>query len=273
MGKICFYSPPFPRVKSYFDMIDMASSYGLNAVEGLSILDFATPDIEFAKKIREYADSKNVTFPCLSVFIRNINEDDNVERLKKYAEFAKILGSPYLHHTIIGEFANPDNVLPYRDELFKKSIIAVREVFDYAQSIGIRTIFEEQGYIFNGIKGFGEFLDKVDRNVGVVADFANMYEAGNDAVEFIDAFKDKVVHAHIKDVYIKDTNDGKGLTTLDGKFMSEAEVGKGVVDIKKVIGILKDAGYDGYYGLEYSAKDDDSLVISDTLKYIEPMLK
>ena len=122
MGKICFYSPPFPRVKSYYDMIDMASSYGLNAVEGLSILDFANPDIEFAKKIREYADSKNVTFPCLSIFIRNINEDNNVERLKKYAEFAKILGSPYLHHTIIGEFANPDNVLPYRDELFKKSI-------------------------------------------------------------------------------------------------------------------------------------------------------
>lgn len=270
MKKICFYSPPFPRVKSYYDMIDIAAQYGLNAFEGLSIMEFAQPDIEEAKKIREYADSKNVTCPCLSAFVRFAHGKENVERLKRYADVAKILGSPYLHHTIVGEFADPGKVLPCKDELFADGIHAVREVYDYAESIGIKTIFEEQGYIFNGIKGFGEFLDNVRRDVGVVADFANIYEAGDDFLDFLSAFKDKVVHAHIKDVSLSATNpNGTGLKTLGGKFMYEARVGEGVVNFKEAMRILDDIGYNGYYALEYSAKDDNSPDISNALNYIE----
>lgn len=272
MKKICFYSPPYPRVKSCYDMIDIAAQYGLNAFEGLSIWELSQPDIEQAKKIREYADSKNVTCPCLSAFVRFAHGKENVDRLKKYADIAKILGSPYLHHTIVGEFADPLKVLPYKDELFADGIHAVREVYDYAQSIGIKTIFEEQGYIFNGIRGFGEFLDNVRRDVGVVADFANIYEAGDDFLDFLSAFKDRVVHAHIKDVTLSASNpSGRGLRTLDGKFMYEARVGEGIVKFKEAMRILNDIGYDGYYGLEYSAKADNSPDITDALNFIQSL--
>jgi len=271
--KMCFYTPPFPGIKSYYDMIDAAVKHNLTAVEGFCFFEFQNPDIEEAKKIKEYADSKNITFPCFSVFVNFAADKENVAKLKGYADVAKILGSPYLHHTIVGEFADPNKVLPYKEELFNKSVEAVREIYDYAQSIGVKAIYEEQGYIFNGIEGFGRFLDEVNRDVGVVADFGNIYESGDDLLDFIKAFGDRVVHAHIKDVTISDTNeDGRGFDTLIGKYFYEAEVGKGDVKIKEAIDLLKKAGYDGYYGLEFAANDDNSPLIEQSIKLIDSWL-
>lgn len=271
--KMCFYMPPYPRVKSYYDMIDEAAAHNLPAVEGFCFYEFETPDKEAAKKIREYADSKNIVFPCFSVFAEYAAEEETKQKLKGYADVAAILGSPYLHHTIVGEFADSSKVLPYKEELFEKSITAVREIYDYAESVGVKAIYEEQGYIFNGVKGFGRLLEEVKRDVGVVADFGNIYESEDDIIAFLNAFSDRVVHAHIKDIILKDNNDdGKGFHTMNGKYMYEAEVGKGDVKIKEAIDMLKKAGYDGYYGLEFAATDDDSPLINDSIKLIESLL-
>ena len=74
-SKICFYAPPYPRVKSYFDMIDVAAEHNLSAFECLSTMDFAEPDISLAKRVKEYADSKNMVIPCFSVYINLIDEN------------------------------------------------------------------------------------------------------------------------------------------------------------------------------------------------------
>lgn len=271
--KLCFYTPPFPRVKSYYEMIDLAVEFGLYAVEGLNIFEFEKPDVEAAKKLREYADSKNVVIPCFSVFARFAAEKETTQKLKGYADVAKILGSPFLHHTIVGEFADYEKVLSNKEELFKNGVLAVREIYDYAQSIGVQCIYEEQGFIFNGIEGFGRLIKEVDRNVGVVADFGNIYESKDNAPDFIAKFSDKAVHAHIKDVKLLDTNEnGKGFKTLAGKYFSEAPVGKGVANVKECINILKKSGYDGYYGLEFGAKEDNSPYMAETIELIKSWL-
>lgn len=268
--KLCFYTPPFPRIKSYYEIIDVAAEYGLNAVEGFCCFELANPDKDAAKRIKEYAENKNIIFPCFSVFTKFASGTENVEKLKKYADVAKILGSPYLHHTIVGEFADSKKVLPYKEQLTKSGIEAVREVYDYGASIGIKTIYEEQGYIFNGIKGFGELINAVERDIGVVADFGNIYESEDDLLDFLKVYADKVVHAHIKDVYLTDINtDSRGLESLSGKYMYDASIGTGIVNFKEAIKILKEAGYNGYYGLEFSVKDDNSPVIAESINLIK----
>ena len=67
-SKIIFYSRPFPYVKTYKQMIDCALSHGLTAVEGFCQFDLETPDTDKAKEIKKYADSKNVIFPCFSLY-------------------------------------------------------------------------------------------------------------------------------------------------------------------------------------------------------------
>lgn len=260
MAKICFYTHPHPNVQTYFEMIDLAVEHGLYAVEGLSTFDLAQPNLEHAKYIKEYADSKGVKFPCFSVFINLVGQDgaDMMQRLKGYADVAKILGSPFLHHTIASDYRNPDNVLPYRNEFFKKGVAAAAEIFDYCEQKGIRTLVEEQGYLFNGISGMQTFLDAINRNVGLVADLGNIYQADEKIDDYITAFGGLFAHAHVKDVKIIDDNlNGTGLKTVGGRYMHIAELGFGDVDVKQAIGRLKKTGYDGYYAIEHTVQKEN----------------
>lgn len=275
VDKLCFYTHPFPRVKTYFDMVDTAVEYGLSAVEAFNMLDFGMPDKEKAKAVREYADSKGVIFPCFSVFADISIGDfkENVRRLKDYAEIAGILGSPYLHHTIVGECRTPERVLTNKAELFNLGIDAAREVYDYAESLGVKTIVEEQGYIFNGIEGVERFLDSVKRDMKLVADFGNIFQSGDSPEEFVKYFAGSFVHAHIKDFALRDQNEkGTGFKTLTGQYIHEVELGKGDVNLEKVFDVLKKSGYTGFYGLEFGAESDDSSVVSDAISMIDDFL-
>lgn len=268
-NKINFYASPFPRIKSYKQMIDLSVEYDLFAVECLNMYEFSTPNVEVAKQLREYADNKGVHFPCISLFIDLTSEDSavQIETAKKYAQVAAILGSPYLHHTITPEIFNYNRILANKKEHFEKGVLAVREIYDYAESLGVKTIFEDQGFIFNGVENFGEFLSKVDRNVGVVADFGNVHQSKDDIETFIGAFKDRVSHVHIKDItFDENVVCGGGFPSLRGKNYTEVEIGNGDIDFKKCLDILKGTGYNGYYALEYGAGSDDSDSIKNVIE-------
>ncbi len=271
--KFCYYSKPYPRVKSYRDMIDAAVADGLSAVEGFCQFEFATPDKNAARELKKYADERGVTFPCFSLFINLVgdNAEEKMAYLKGYAEVAAILDCPYLHHTVIPECFDPARVLPRKDELFEKGIRAVREIYDYAAPMGVRAVYEDQGYIFNGVKGFSAMIDAVGRDIGVVADFGNIMEADQTIAEFIPAFADRIVHVHLKDVVNNDIPEG-GMKTIGGKYMHETLVGQGGVPFADGFALLKKIGYDGYYALEFGTVADDSPYMRDAMRYFEEMM-
>ena len=274
--KLCVYANPFPRCDSNFKKIDIAVEYGMAGVECFNNGDFATPDEENARRMKAYADEKNIIFPCFSVFVDFSGDyfNDVVEKLKGYARVAKILDCPYLHHTIISECFDPDKITPFKEEYYKKGIKGVREVYDYAESIGIKTIYEDQGYIFNGVEGFGNFLADVNRDVGVVADFGNVYESCDNITDFIKAFKDKICHAHLKDMLVVDgISDGTMMKSLSGKCVVETDFGKGSVYFTGAIDLLKSINYDGYFGVEYCVHDDNSQMYDEALKYVKTIMK
>lgn len=273
--KISFYSKPFPYVNSYYDMISLAEEYGLSSVELLNDFEFKVPDIDIAKKLKEYADSKNIKISCMSLFV-NLSGDDvkeKIELVKRYADLAQIFETPYLHHTVISECREPQKVLPIKDKLFNIAIEAVREVYDYSEQLGIKTVFENQGYLINGVEGFGEFLSKVNRDVGIVADFGNIYQSKDNTIDFLKVFADKVNHVHIKDVFLTDENlRGIGFKTIDGRYMNDAEIGEGIVDFKQAIRLLKKANYSGYYSLECGVNENNPESLKKLLGLIDSWL-
>lgn len=273
--KICFYGRPYPWVNSFYDMIDATVQDGLSVIEASCSWELKEPDVEAAKKIRAYADSKGVTFSCFSLYANLVGPDGRkgIDRMKAYAEIAAIMGSPYLHHTIAGECMEPDNVLPKKEEYYQQGLEAVREIYDHAQKYGVRAIYEDQGYIFNGVNDFRRFLDEVGRDVGVVADFGNIYETTETIEDFIKAFPDKIVNVHLKDLTIdKEDLTGWGLKSLRGGYMNECEIGKGCVDFETCIGLLKANGYDGCYAIEFGETEDNPCM-KEVLKRIDNWLK
>lgn len=275
-SKLAFYSAPERSVHSYYEMIDKSVEYGHETVEGYAQFEFATPDIEAARKIRAYADEKGVKFCCFSIFIdlAEGDVDGKIELLKRYADVTAALGCPYLHHTLIGDCEHFEMLQNNYEELFAVGIRALREVYDYARTVGVRTIYEPQGYIFNGVKGIGRLLEEADRDIGIVCDVGNVYECGDSIMPFVNAFADRVVHVHIKDVTLTPDNPtGYGYITASGNFMTEVLFGEGIVPIAEAIGVLKAHGYNGSYALEYNPHEDGWAETDACIAYMDNILK
>ena len=106
-----------------------------------------------------------------------------------------------------------------------------------------------------------------------MADFGNIHQSKDSIEDFINAFSDRIVHVHLKDVIMKNDNeDGKGLLSLSGLYMNEVQIGKGSVNFEKCIGILKTIGYDGYYSIECGASSDNSPAVTEMLEYVRNLI-
>ena len=262
--KITLYARPRANMTSWLEMVDYCAEKGIQNLETLSVFELETPDLDFAKKLKDYADSKGVQIVCVSVGGDLVESDGEtrVTRMQGYADVAKILGSKYLHHTIAFNFWDPDYILANKEELFAQGIRRARQIYDYAKSRGIQAICEEQGYIFNGIAGYGRFLETIERNYGTVADFGNIRQAEDTIEDFIGAYAPYVRHVHLKDVTIiskeaRPIGENEFLT-VNKNYMANAIWGQGDVNMEAGIRALQKINYTGYYAIESDPSTEDA---------------
>lgn len=256
MADFCLYMPSLTTIGSYREMVDYAAAHSIRYLETLNILDLSTPDLQVARDLKAYADSKGISFPCVSVGLSLVDDDreESIETVKRYADIAKILGSPYLHHTIALNFSEPQKIANNFEVYYQRGIEAVREIFDYAATLGIRTIYEDQGFLYNGCKNFSRFLQEVDRNVGVVADFGNIQFVDEHVEAFISKFSDRIVHVHAKDYIVTDGTSREirsgEYTSKGGNYLQGCLIGEGSVHTEDAFKALQAIGYKGFVALE-----------------------
>lgn len=255
-NRFCLYMPPLTTIGSYKEMVDYAVSHGITKLEILNLLDMSAPDLDKARELKAYADEKGVSFPCVSVGMSLVDDDrrEAIEAVKQYAQIAQILGSPYLHHTIALNFSEPQKIADNFELFYSRGLEAVREIFDYAATLGIRTIYEDQGFLFNGCETFARFLKEVDRNVGVVADFGNIQFVDEHVEGFISQFADRIVHVHVKDYQVTDGSSRSAepgeYTSKGGNYLRGCLVGEGSVHTDAAFEALRAIGYHGIVALE-----------------------
>lgn len=272
--RICLYSPPLNTFESYYQVVDFAKKHNLTKIEAFSMFELSEPCVNEAKKLFNYASKKGVSFVCMSIFIDLAGSDNEkmTARAKAFADVAKELGARFYHYSVIPQNVSPDAVIHKGEELLNKGSINSALVFDYAKSIGLEPVFEEQGFIVNGIENYRRFLNSLKRTSGVLLDFANIYQMGESVDSFASAVAKKTVHAHIKDVTLLTKPTDTSLGTLDGRFMVEVTPGSGVVPIEKCIEILEKSGYIGYYSLEWGfAQSEDEFM--SVIHYISKIIE
>lgn len=269
MKTLSLYTPPFSETTSYFDVIDIAKEYGLSHVETINAMEIGPADVEAAKRLREHADKQGITFTCCSFAVNLVGDDRDwaIQYTKDYVDVVKALGSPYFHHTIAMDTYKPGTRELKEDfEVFyKRGIEAVREIYDYAAERGIRTIFEDQGAIFNGCDNFGRFLNEVNRDVGVVADFGNIVFVDDDPVKFINLCGDKIVNVHVKDYKMtinpnREKVQGESVTRA-GNYAMDCPFGEGDIDLKACFEALEKFGYNGNFAIECQPLPGDQRAI------------
>lgn len=125
------------------------------------------------------------------------------------------------------------------------------QIIEVAEAYKIMINIEVHGYFTTNPDMLEKMLDFCDSDyLGLNMDTGNAFIAGNDPVEFLKRFIDRVRHVHIKDVSESLADTLRGNDT--GIALSQCAIGEGVnaENIKQCMALLRDNGYTGVLSME-----------------------
>ena len=146
-----------------------------------------------------------------------------------------------------------------------EQVVEVAERYDMVINI------EPHGYYTTKPEFMEKMLAFVDSPyLRMNMDTGNTFIAGQDPVAFLEKFKDKVSHVHVKDVSESLAKSLRG--ELTGIAVSNCAIGDGVnrENIEKCIDILVDANFDGVVSLECEGQGGP--LIEKSLAYVRSIV-
>ncbi len=253
-----------------FDAVAKAKEIGFGAIEFTALIadpniDSRSQDlekqIELANKIKQEADRLGIEINAYTIgsdMCMDTDYQDDLEftRLKGQLEVAKALGAKVMRHDAIhhlNRFRSFDLAIPTLAKNF-------RQVADYAQTLGIKTCFENHGHICQDYDRCEKLFNAIDHNnFGLLLDMGNFLCADCDPVMAYSRLAPYAIHAHAKDFSYTKYN-GKlpegAFHTRGANYLLGQAVGEGDVPVKQCIKILNMNDYDGYLSIEYEGMED-----------------
>lgn len=168
------------------------------------------------------------------------------------------------------------------DDRFKPRDMTERECLDHMRRIYRQVVkaaelyrivinVEPHGYFTTKPEFMEEILSFADSEyLRMNMDTGNTFIAGEDPVAFLEKFKDRVNHVHIKDVSASLAASARG--ELTGIAVSHCAIGEGVNagNIRTCIEILAAHGYDGVLSLECEGQGGP--MIESSLRWVRGLL-
>ncbi|MCL2407915.1 MAG: sugar phosphate isomerase/epimerase [Defluviitaleaceae bacterium] len=264
-----------------YDAIKHAAETGFDCFE-FTDFNFAPPEgesaMERAKKILDVAQTAGIEINAYLIgadFLYGQGQDGSpekeVERVKKQIDIAKMLGVSMFRHDSCSGFRNVPRKT-YKDAI---ELIApgIREVAEYAASLGIKTMTENHGYFIQDSHRLVELVKAVNHeNYGILIDMGNFLCADENPVTAVENCAPFAMHAHAKDFLYKPFSNGHPgdgwFGTRQSNFLRGTIVGHGVVPIPQCISILKKFGYTGTLAYEFEGAEDVLAAITRGFKYL-----
>ena len=107
-----------------------------------------------------------------------------------------------------------------------------------------------------------EKIKTLDKRIGFCIDIGHVVRIAQDPIKMIEQYKDRLYDLHMKDVN-KNTEEGKPV-----------EIGRGIIDIPKVIKTLKKINYQGNVAFEYEKDADDPVAgLAESIGYVRGIMK
>jgi sugar phosphate isomerase/epimerase len=269
------------------EAVHFAKECGFDSVE---LLELAAPgtkpifaDLQSARELRRLLDEYGMKCACYSVGIHILADDlgeegnlSGVEVLKRCADRAHILGSHYLHHTLMLGRNYSEKTSETLDRQLPCLLDRASQVARYCAGYGMTTLYEPQGYYVNGLDGFSRFYEQMKHaglTVGVCGDVGNCLYVNGDPVEFFKRYATEMRHVHLKDLRLEDATFHRQMTApdrlwdaiIDGRYITDTLLGEGDVDIDTCMRELRQAGYRGAYALETSYWNSLGTSLKDNL--------
>ena len=248
-----------------FQVIDKAAELGFASIEFIDVYAPQGKDrVEQANEIREYAKDKGLEISAYTIGADLLNNDpeEQFEALKKQLAIAKALGVTRMRHDITGGFPASKKTERGFDDCITIVAPRARRVTDYAESIGIKTMFENHGFFCQDSDRVEKLLNAVGSdNFGLLLDMGNFLCADDDPVKAAGKLAPYALHVHVKDFFVKNgslPSPGMGwFCSRSGNYLRGTIVGHGDVPVAQCIRILKNSGYTGNYSIEFEGCEEN----------------
>lgn len=247
------------------DAIEWVKDQGGEHFEVVPNLGFSFDDNpELIDQIRSKAEEVRIELSNYAIGANFLTEDEEsyrneIERVKKEVDIANQLGVKFMRHDVASRPIPECTIKNFEADL-PKLVEACQEIADYASQYGITTSVENHGFYIQASDRVQSLINNVDRsNFKTTLDVGNFLCADEDPVA---AVKKNISYAsvvHIKDFYVRPAhlNPGKGwLQTIAGNFLRGAIVGHGDINMREVIKVIKQSGYDGYISIEFEGMEN-----------------
>ena len=105
-------------------------------------------------------------------------------------------------------------------------------------------------------------IKDLDKRIGFCIDVGHVVRIGQDPVPMLEKYKDRLFDMHMKDMD-KSVPDGKAV-----------EIGRGIIDIPKLVATLKKINYQGNVAFEYEKDDNDPVPgLAESVGFVRGIMK
>lgn len=252
------------------DVLDVVQWIADNGGEHMEIVPYGftlVDNLELADAVRDKAkevgiELSNYALPCN--FVQDTQEefDAEVARMKEHVDLINRMGIKHMRHDVTAFTVPPEQrTIAWFEESLPKMVEGSRQLADYAAQFGITTTIENHGMAVQHSDRVQRVIDAVDRpNFKTTLDVGNFLCVDEDPIVGVKKNLPYASLVHFKDFYIRpyDENpgDGKWITTANGNYIRGSIVGQGDVEIRRIVKLIKDSGYNGYVTLEFEGMEE-----------------
>jgi len=261
------------------DCIAKAKELGFEGIEFTDLRPpHGMPEKEYAEQLRE--ESLRCGLPVvnyaigadfLEAYYRDGSAGAEIERVCRQADIAVLLGAPLMRHDASAGY--PEGKRQWRgfDEAIPLLADSCRAVTQYAQTIGVKTMVENHGFFCQDSLRVEKLVNAVaHENFGWLVDMGNFLCADEEPAAAVSRASPYAFHVHAKDFMVKDgngSNPGRGFgDSRGGQWLRGTVTGHGDVPVQRCLTILKQAGYNGYIGLEFEGIEPTEWALSASLE-------
>lgn len=244
-----------------------AKEMGFDGIEFTELRPCENPtleqQLEMAARIRKKAEEIGITVTNYAISAQLYHETEEetkaeLARIKGQVRVAKELGASTMRHDVCYRLAENrpsfDLMLPVMAE-------NIREIADFAQSLGIKTCTENHGYIAQDSDRMERLFNAVNhRNYGLLADMGNFACVDENPITAVSRIAPYVIYVHAKDMILyngEGHNPGSGsFISRGGNWLRGTVIGQGSIPVKQCLRILKRIGYDGFVSIEFEGIEE-----------------
>lgn len=127
----------------------------------------------------------------------------------------------------------------------------------YAEAQGVVLALENHGKFAGRGEQVRHIIEAVNSPaLRVNLDTGNFLPVGQNPTEAAEQLADLVVLAHLKDMRLATSDAGHVFTDPAGRLLTGCVIGEGLVDLPAIRAVLDEAGYDGWWSLEYEGAEE-----------------